>query len=158
MHSIWQTDVTLPSFPPLDGDRQTDVLVIGGGLTGLLCAYFLQQAGIPCLLAEADTICSGVTQNTTAKVTSQHGLHYASLLRRFGAQRAQLYLQANQAALAEFRRLSQQFPFDLVPEDPMSMPAPAVKNCVRSCRPWTPWAGKRNGCHSFRCPFLSPAQ
>ncbi len=117
MHSIWQTDVTLPSFPPLDGDRHTDVLVIGGGLTGLLCAYFLQQAGIPCLLAEAGTICSGVTQNTTAKVTSQHGLRYDSLLRRFGVQRARLYLQANQAALAQFRKLSQQFPCDFVPED-----------------------------------------
>lgn len=92
---------------PLDHTIHTDVLVIGGGMAGLLCAHQMRQAGISCVLVEADTLCGGITQNTTAKITAQHGLLYHSLMRRFGAERAQLYLQANQAALAQYRHLAQ---------------------------------------------------
>lgn len=56
------------------------------------------QNGISCLLAEAETVCSGVTRNTTAKITSQHGLVYSGLIRRFGVERAQMYLNANESA------------------------------------------------------------
>ena len=41
--SIWERDVEFPSFPKLEGDIKTDVLVIGGGLCGVLCAWFLKQ-------------------------------------------------------------------------------------------------------------------
>ena len=76
MNSIWVSATELPHFKALQGDIDTDVLVIGGGMCGLLCAYFLQQAGVRYALAEANTIGSGVTKNTTAKITSQHGLIY----------------------------------------------------------------------------------
>lgn len=83
---------------------KTDVLVIGGGMAGILTAHLLRQSGVDCLLVEAEHICRGVTQNTTAKVTSQHGLCYDKLCRRFGDDTARLYWQANEAALAQLRR------------------------------------------------------
>lgn len=104
MKSIWQAG-TLPSFEKLQGDAKTDVLVIGGGMAGLLCAYFLQQAGLDSLLVEAETICSGVTQNTTAKITAQHGLLYDQLLKGAGLEKARMYLEANQQALAQYKTL-----------------------------------------------------
>ena len=61
-------------FAPLGGDIKTDVLVIGGGLAGILCAYRLSQAGVDCMLVEQGELCRGVTGNTTAKITAQHGL------------------------------------------------------------------------------------
>ena len=67
MESIWTSTVTMPHFPPLWGDVRTDVLVIGGGMAGLLCARALQEAGINCAVAEAKTIAGGITKNTTAK-------------------------------------------------------------------------------------------
>ena len=88
MDSIWKKEISMPEFPALHGAHKTDVLIIGGGLTGLLCAYRLKCLGIDCLLVEADRICSGVTGNTTAKLTAQHGLIYHKLLDRFGAETA----------------------------------------------------------------------
>ncbi len=105
MESIWTRETALPRFPSLRGDLRTDVLVIGGGLAGLLCARRLTELGVENVLVEAGVLCGGVTKNTTAKITSQHGLIYDKLLRRLGAERAGMYLEASQAALGEYRRL-----------------------------------------------------
>ena len=110
MDSIWTEHAYKTGFPSLDHHIKTDVLIIGGGITGLLCAYQLAQAGVRYVLLEADEICGGITQNTTAKITAQHGLCYHKLLTRFGLERAQMYLQANLQALEDCRRLSQKFP------------------------------------------------
>ena len=92
-------------FPALDGDRNTDVLIIGGGMAGILCAYQLHGAGVPYVLVEAETVCSGITKNTTAKITSQHGLIYDKLISKFGIERARQYLAANEKALQTYREL-----------------------------------------------------
>lgn len=81
--SPWRENVTLPCFDSAPEEVRTDVLIIGGGIAGLLTAYFLKEAGVDCLLIEAETICSGVTGNTTAKITVGHGLVYDKLRRRF---------------------------------------------------------------------------
>lgn len=106
MASLWR-EIQLPGFPPLEGDLRTEVLILGGGMAGLLCAHFLKQEGVDCLLLEAGTIAGGVTGNTTAKLTAQHGLCYAGLLRRFGRERALMYLNANLEALDTYRELCQ---------------------------------------------------
>lgn len=105
MDSVWTQETRLPRFRRLRGELRTDVLVIGGGLTGLLCAHRLKQMGVETVLVEADTVCGGVTKNTTAKITSQHGLIYRKLVRRFGVERAGMYLACHEAALQEYRRL-----------------------------------------------------
>ena len=73
MDSIWTDGVTLPAFPTLQEDIQTDAAVIGGGMAGLLTAYFLQKRGLRAVVLEAGRIASGQTSGTTAKITSQHG-------------------------------------------------------------------------------------
>lgn len=105
MNSLWTETAELPRFEQLKKDIRTDVLIIGGGMAGILCAYRLKQAGVDCVLAEASRICSGITKNTTAKLTLQHGLLYQKLIDRFGTERAKMYLEANQAALAEYRSI-----------------------------------------------------
>ena len=112
MNSIWTDDVKIPQFPPLKEDAKTDVLIIGGGITGILCAYFLQKAGVNYILAEGNRICSGITQNTTAKITSQHGLIYHKLLKKCGVENAQKYLDSNQAALSKYAELCQKMNCD----------------------------------------------
>ena len=102
----------MPHFPQLEEDLRTDVLVIGGGLTGILCAWKLAHAGIDSALIEENCLMQGVSGRTTAKLTSQHGLIYEKLRKRFGAEKARLYWQANQAALAQYRALAETLDFD----------------------------------------------
>ena len=66
MRSIW-SDFELPRHPLLRGDIKTDVLIIGGGMAGLLTAHFLTEAGVRCIVAEANRVAGGITKNTTAK-------------------------------------------------------------------------------------------
>lgn len=112
MNSIWTENISMPHFKTLEGDIKTDVLIIGGGITGILCAYFLQEMGVNYILAEGRTICAGVTQNTTAKITSQHGLMYAGLLQSAGEQKAKMYLEANQKAVRKYSELCRQIDCD----------------------------------------------
>ena len=103
MRSIWQ-ETPLPRFPRLEADIKTDVLIIGGGMAGILTAYFLQQNGVPYVLVEKDRICGENTGNTTAKITVQHGLIYSKLLRS-STEIAQKYLRANQDAFDRYAAL-----------------------------------------------------
>lgn len=112
--SLWSESADLPKFEKLNGDIKTDVLVIGGGICGILCTYFLKQAGVDCVLAEMRGIANaqGTTCNTTAKITSQHGLVYDCLINKFGKDTAQKYLFANCAAIENYERLCKDIPCD----------------------------------------------
>jgi glycine/D-amino acid oxidase-like deaminating enzyme len=112
MKSVWSESVELQKFNKLEGDTSCDVLIIGGGLAGILCAYFLKEAGINYLLVEGETICDGITKNTTAKITAQHGLIYSKLIKDFGENKAKQYLAANLWAVKKFSELCKNIPCD----------------------------------------------
>ena len=105
MKSVWEKEVTKTKFDALNGNKTTDVLIIGGGIAGLLCAYKLKNAGVDCILAEAKEICSGITKNTTAKITIQHGAIFSEMIKRFGQEKAKLYLEAQVLAGDEYKNL-----------------------------------------------------
>lgn len=117
MVSVWTKMAEAPRFGALQEDIKTDVLVIGGGLAGVLCAYNLRRAGVDCVLVEAKRLGDGITKNTTAKITSQHGLFYHGLLQRFGKERAGMYLEANQRALERYRALCKEIDCDFEEKD-----------------------------------------
>jgi len=100
MTSVWR-GTPIPAFEQLEGDHKADVLIIGGGLTGILCARLLTDAGVDCMVVEAERIGCGVTGDTTAKITAQRGMFAADLIRKQGKDRAAL-------ALAEWRASAEQ--------------------------------------------------
>ena len=112
MESIWRQTASMPDVPCLEGDARTDILIIGGGIAGLLCAWALDRAGADYLLVEARELCAGVTANTTAKITAQHGILYQKLLPSLGLEKTRLYFEANQKAVAEYRALCRELDCD----------------------------------------------
>lgn len=105
MRSLWKATASLPEFPELVGDVRTDVLIIGGGIAGILTAYLLHEKGVKYVLVEKRRICSGMTGNTTAKITFQHGLIYDKILKSDGTEAARKYLAANRAAFDKYAEL-----------------------------------------------------
>lgn len=108
MKSIWSDscdNTTIPQFSSLKTDVNTDVLIIGGGMAGVLTAYFLHQKSVKYMLVEADEIGSGITKNTTAKITAQHGLVYNNLIKDIGSEGASKYLFANLWAVEQYKKL-----------------------------------------------------
>ena len=53
MESVWEKTASNPQFDVLNGNKNVDVLIIGGGIAGILCAYKLKNAGVDCMLVEA---------------------------------------------------------------------------------------------------------
>ena len=91
----WRSALTFPSFSKLDTDLTTDVLIVGGGITGITSAYLLAKQGVKVTLIEAGQILTGTTGHTTAKITAQHGLIYDQLITDHGEENAKLYYEAN---------------------------------------------------------------
>lgn len=105
LKSIWESDADLERRKALPGNVQTENVVIGAGMAGLLIAYFLQKQGKQVLVVEAKTIGSGQTKGTTAKITSQHGLCYAKMIRNIGRKKAKQYAEANEQAIRLYERM-----------------------------------------------------
>lgn len=103
--SIWSQSCQIEAQKPLEQDLKTEAAVIGAGMAGILTAYTLSQAGFRTVVLDADRIAGGETRNTTAKITSQHGLIYQRLIRTQGVERAAQYAGANQAAIQAYRSL-----------------------------------------------------
>lgn len=142
LDSLWSNTAQMPSFERLNRDLKTDVLIIGGGLAGLLCAYFLDREGVDYSLVEAGRICNSVSSRTTAKITSQHGLIYDRLSKQFGMQNARLYWQSQEQALAQYRILCRDIDCDFEEQDAYVYGT----NCIR------PLLDELNALEKMGCP------
>ncbi|WP_430697562.1 FAD-dependent oxidoreductase [Metabacillus mangrovi] len=100
---FWRETVSLPTFPKLQQDLETDAVVVGGGITGITAAYLLAKEGVKVVLLEADVLLNGTTGHTTAKVTAQHDLIYDELLQHIGEEKTKKYYEANDQALSFIR-------------------------------------------------------
>lgn len=96
---LWRRNVELPTFSKLGQDLDTEVAIVGAGITGITTAYLLQKEGMKITVIDAGKILNGTTGHTTAKVTTQHGLIYDEFISHFGVERTKIYYQANHNAL-----------------------------------------------------------
>lgn len=112
MDSVWQEGKSKSRYPCLRNDINAQVLVIGGGMAGVLCAKNMAEAGKDVVLVEAERIGSGITAGTTAVLTAQHDYLYQDMVAQFGEETARAYLHGNLDAVEEFRRLAKDIPCD----------------------------------------------
>src|SRR4051812_49824871 len=68
--SLWVDSAPRTSYPSLTPGLHVDVLVLGGGITGLTTALLLKRRGARVAVVEAGRVGAGVSGNNTAKVTA----------------------------------------------------------------------------------------
>ena len=106
MKSYWIDSVKEQNkFGALEENIKTDICIIGGGLTGLSTAYNLSKYKIRTVLLEKDEICKQTSGNSTAKITSQHGLIYKYLTDSKGQDFARKYYEANENAIRNIKNI-----------------------------------------------------
>lgn len=97
--AYWLESTKVASSESLQQDLEADVVVVGGGITGVAAAYLLSNEGVRVVLLEADRLLGGTTGHTTAKITAQHDLFYDELIQHFGQTKAKQYYDSNMEAL-----------------------------------------------------------
>lgn len=105
--SYWVATTPTTDHPTLATDIAVDVCVVGGGLTGLLTAWELTEAGRTVAVLERSRIAVSVTGYTTAKLTSQHGLRYHRIEQSHGPAAAATYGNVNERAMRRISQLAQ---------------------------------------------------
>ncbi|RYD87021.1 MAG: FAD-binding oxidoreductase, partial [Sphingobacteriales bacterium] len=103
--SLWQG--TTPDFratPQALPTEPVDVLIVGGGITGLTTAIELQRQGRSCLVAEAHSIGYGTTGGTTAHLNTFFDTTYDMVESDFGEDSARLLHTGARAALDLIKR------------------------------------------------------
>ncbi len=108
MTSIWSISSQTNQRKSLNGSIKTNTAIIGGGLAGILISYELTKRGIDNIILEANTIGSGQTKNTTAKITSQHNIIYSKLIDKMGVSKAKQYALANELAISQYEKIIQE--------------------------------------------------
>ncbi len=106
MPSYWEQTQSRTLYPALEKEIRTAVLVIGGGITGVSCAYQLAKAGVSVALAEAGTLGCGATGHSTGKVSALHGEFYAPIAKAMGKETAGKAARTQREAVESVKRFA----------------------------------------------------
>lgn len=98
-YSIWLDDIKTNPSPKLNKDIDVDILIIGGGITGLNIAYQLKNLNLKIALVEKNLIGHGITSRTTGKITFLQETIYSDLAKIFNADIAKKYLDSQILAI-----------------------------------------------------------
>ncbi len=102
--SLWDVNPPSQIWPPLDQQLETDVVIIGGGITGLTAALRLQEAGKHVVLLEQHRIASGTTGGSSGHLTEQVDCTYSGIISNFGPDEAKLVAAASRNAIEHVQK------------------------------------------------------
>jgi glycine/D-amino acid oxidase-like deaminating enzyme/nitrite reductase/ring-hydroxylating ferredoxin subunit len=112
--SLWLAGTPAAAYPPPSVRREFDVLVLGGGITGLTTALLLTRAGARVAVVEADVVGSGATGNSTGKVSALQAVRLGEIADVRGEAVAVEYARASAAAVERVAALAEGIDCDLV--------------------------------------------
>lgn len=106
-------------YPALTGDHETDVAVVGGGITGALVAHAFASGGVATTLLESARVAKGSTAASSALLLQEPDIGLTELTERYGRRRSrriwELSRQSVGQLVALLRRL--RIPCDLASRD-----------------------------------------
>src|SRR5437763_15084918 len=103
--SYWLETGRIGSFPALNRDISVDILVIGGGITGITTADLLKQSGFTVALIERERLAAMDTGHTTAHLTYVTDTSLDTLEKNLGADHAEAVWDAGAAAIDEIEAI-----------------------------------------------------
>jgi glycine/D-amino acid oxidase-like deaminating enzyme len=95
----------VPSFPKHKGAQTTDVVVVGGGLTGCTTAYAFAAAGVKVMLLEAEQVGRGNSGYSAGWISEDPGIPFADLEKIVGLRGARRAFQSWRRAALDFAAL-----------------------------------------------------
>jgi len=101
--SLWQETEKFEPRIASTLQQKFDVIIVGGGITGITTGLVLQELGLKCLVLEAQQLCFGTTGGTTAHINTLLDVPYTTLIKNFGKEGAALVAHAASEALAFIR-------------------------------------------------------
>lgn len=106
--SVWErSETTFPHFQSVHHDMETEVCIIGGGITGVSIAYELAKRGHQVTLVEAFTLGSGQTGRTTAHLSCQLEEEFGQLLKYHDQMEVALFLESHKSAIDKIESIIQ---------------------------------------------------
>lgn len=90
------------NYPVLEGTKETEVCIIGGGIAGLNLAFLLKQSGKKVIVVEAETIGHAQSSRSTAKITCLPGFLYHDLMEQSGLNEAMKAARCMRSALQKY--------------------------------------------------------
>ncbi len=106
--SIWK-ELSLPHAGPLRGEAEVDVVVVGGGITGVTTAVLLQEEGLRVALLERERLGGVDTGHTTAHLTAVTDARAAELVDAAGEDAARAAWQGGAAAIDQIEQLASRY-------------------------------------------------
>ena len=103
--TFWLKDISYKKEEKLNKNINVDVLIIGGGLTGISCAYYLKDSKLKICLVEQGNIGMGVTSKTTGKINYLQETIYSDLEEKYSFNVAKKYYESQRFAIKEFERI-----------------------------------------------------
>jgi len=103
--SYWQKTSKKTIEKVVQTDISTDIVIIGGGLSGVALAYQLKNTPYKIIVLDKDELGSHTSGHTTAKMTTLHGLIYQRITKHYDIHQAYLYYKSNEEALLEMKKI-----------------------------------------------------
>lgn len=103
--SIWTKNLKFKNIIKLNKDIDVDVLIIGGGITGLTTAYYLKDSNLNVCIVEKNYIGMGVTSKTTGKINYLQETIYSDLTSKYSFETAKNYYESQRYAIGKIKKI-----------------------------------------------------